>query len=183
MPCESKSVTINFYDKADQVQRKLVNVVDYSRLLGEATNIFRLEVQCRSVKLKGLQRKYQQRNDLRIVNFLRRDIATDVVVGYYKLIMGYQDFHSQAHATQTVNSYNGFGAAKKRNFLRHINRFTDFDTLQDAKRSFIEEHSDSSWYSLMRTSRDVNVNPLLIPDNWGVDYLPNPLPASLRTVP
>lgn len=177
---ESKSVTLNFYDKHDQIRKDLVNIANYSDLLAQAHHVFRLEVQCRRDKLKSLQRNGT--NNLQLNNFLSADLSRRVVVGYYKKVMGYEDFHSMANVSQVLGEYSGAGAGKKANFTNWLNSNAAEETLPVAKRVFLQEHPRSSWYNYMSFSREVNINAVTIPDSWGVDELPNPLPAEMRIV-
>ena len=151
---------------------------DFDRLLAEAHNIFRLEIQCGSDKLKSLQRKTN--NDLRLRSFLHRELALSVVVGYYKKLMGYQDFCSISAAKSIVEDYCCCGASKKRNFISWIENNARFDTLQEAKTAFLKEKRRSSWYNFMKTSREMNINPVAIPAEWDIDRLTNPLPSFYR---
>lgn len=175
---ESKYCTLNFYDKLDQVRKKLTNVPDFNRLEAEAENIFRLEVQCESNKLKDLRRRKFNLPNIRLGGFLNPDISINVVAGYYYKVLGYQDFHSMAQSERIVAAYPHCGSARKRNFINWLRYIADYDTLPDAKFAF--NRSPGTWYNYMRLSREIGINPITIPADMGFDNLPNPLPEQYR---
>lgn len=173
---ECSSVTLNFYDKADQVRKELSDVPDYRRLCADAQRIFRLEVQCKSVKLKGLWRKYNLPN-LQLGNFMNPRIALDVVVSYYTKVMGIQGFYSMAAAQTRVTHYNRCGAARKSKFIEWLNYISHVGTLPLAKAAYLADGGTKSTFDrYLKLSRDIGINPITIPDEWGISTLPNPLP-------
>lgn len=74
----NRSITLNFYDKADQLRKE-------GRLpeeIEQATNIMRLEVQCHSRKLNGIKKKYDL-DSKSVVEFIRdSDMGADILRYY-----------------------------------------------------------------------------------------------------
>ena len=66
----------------------------------------------------------------------------------------------------------GMGAAAKRNFMTRLRELAAYDTLPEAKAA----QSRSSWGDFLRRCRALNINPVTLPAEWGIDTLPNPRP-------
>ena len=169
---ESKSVTLNFYDKADQVRKDMHHLSYFDTLHAQAQGIFRLEVQCEIDKLKSLRRAGVA--DQTLGSFMRPQLALNVIRGYYDRVLGQQDFHSLESALGVVDAFSGpgMGAAAKRNFMTRLRELAAYDTLPEAKAA---QHR-SSWGDFQRRCRVLNINPVTLPEEWGIDTLPNPRP-------
>ena len=172
---ESKSVTLNFYDKADQVAKEMQHLSYYDTLYAQAQNIFRLEVQCETDKLKSLRRAGVP--DQTLGSFMSHQLAQTVVRGYYDKVLGQQDFHSLESAQDVVDAYQGpcMGAAARRNFMSRLHQIAAYATLPEAKAAVFGLNR-SSWGDFLRRCRTLNINPVTIPEEWGLDTLPNPRP-------
>ena len=172
---ESKSVTLNFYDKADQTRKDMHHLSYFNTLHAQAQNIFRLEVQCETDKLKSLRRAGV--SDQTLSSFMCPQLALIVIRGYYDKVLGPQDFHSLESAQSVVDAYQGpsMGAAAKRNFMTHLRELAAYDTLPEAKAAVFGQ-SKSSWGDFMRRCRALNINPVTLPKDWRIDTLTNPRP-------
>ena len=169
---ESNSVTLNFYDKADQVRKDMHHLSYFDMLHAQAQGIFRLEVQCDTDKLKSLRRASVP--DQKLGSFMCPQLALNVIRGYYDRVLGQQDFHSLESAQGVVDAFSGpgMGAAAKRNFMTRLRELAAYDTLPEAKAA----QSRSSWGDFLRRCRALNINPVTLPAEWGIDTLPNPRP-------
>lgn len=74
----NKSITLNFYDKADQLQ----NEGRLQEEIEQATNIMRLEVQCHSRKLNGIKKKYDLESKSAIEFIRDQDMGADILRYY-----------------------------------------------------------------------------------------------------
>ena len=101
-------------------------------------------------------------------------LALNVIRGYYDRVLGQQDFHSLESAQGVVDAFSGpgMGAAAKRNFMTRLRELAAYDTLPAAKA--IQRRS--SWGDFQRRCRVLNINPVTLPEEWGIDTLPNPRP-------
>lgn len=172
---ESKSVTLNFYDKADQVRKDMHHLSYFDTLHAQAQGIFRLEVQCETDKLKSLRRAGV--SDQTLGSFMSPTLSQTVVRGYYDKVLGSQDFYSLESAQDVVDAFSdpGMGAAARRNFMTHLRDLAAYSTLPEAKAAVFGQ-SRSSWGDFMRRCRALNINPVMLPEEWGIDMLPNPRP-------
>ena len=170
---ESKSVTLNFYDKADQVRKDMHHLSYFNMLHAQAQNIFRLEVQCETDKLKSLRRTGVP--DQTLGSFMCPHLALNVIRGYYDRVLGQQDFHSMESAQGVVDAYQGMGVAAKRNFMSRLYELATYVTLPEAKAAVFGQ-SRSSWGDFMRRCRALNINPVTLPKDWRIDTLTNPRP-------
>ncbi|WP_094604499.1 hypothetical protein SPSIL_052650 [Sporomusa silvacetica DSM 10669] len=188
---QSKSVRFNFYCKADHVRKKLRHLPEYQRLLEEAQNIFRVEVQCREVsKIKGLIRKYQLSNQ-RVLGFLQPHIALDVIQNYYQQVIGSGDYYNFYHALNKVNEQerNVLSTGMKEKisvFLRVIAHTKSMDSAyqclvvgegcQLKNGDFVSKISSSTFSNYEKICREIGINPVTIPKHKGITYMPNPNP-------
>ena len=59
--------------------------------------------------------------------------------------------------------------------MTHLRDLAAYSTLPEAKAAVFGQ-SRSSWGDFMRRCRALNINPVMLPEEWGIDMLPNPRP-------
>jgi len=172
---ESKSVTLNFYDKEDQVRNTMSLVPGRDRLLADAHNRFRVEVQCHNAKIKALKKKLSLPSQ-RLGNFMSEDIALDLIHYYYRYLMGYGDFYSMSEAERIVGVQRWRGDLKRR-FIEWLNYVAIHDNLTDAKERALSSHSISkaTLNTYTNLSNSCGINLITLPIEWGLTCLVNPL--------
>ena len=118
---ECDSVTLNFYDKFDQMQKKHNWGGQYETLCCEATDIYRLEVQCRKSKRFEIMSRYNL-PDISLRGFLNEQISHDTIQYYYKTTIGYGDYYSLPAVYQRIQETRWRKSKKTRiyNWLRLI---------------------------------------------------------------
>lgn len=173
---ESKSVSLNFYDKEDQVRKTMAAVPAFDRLLADAHNRFRAEVQCHTTKIKAIRKKLALPNT-RLAHFLSEEIALDIVHYYYRYLMGYGDFYSMAEAERIVNTQRWRGDRKAK-FIEWLNFVATNDNLTAARSTALG--NGTICRATLSTYTDLSnrcmINPLTLPPEWGLTHLRNPLP-------
>jgi len=87
------SVTLNFYDKPDQMQKQPNWGRYYDRLCRDAAAIYRIEVQCSKSKRFDIMQAYHL-PDISLAGFLDERIAQDTIQEYYRSTIGYGDYYS-----------------------------------------------------------------------------------------
>jgi len=173
---ESKSVSLNFYDKEDQVRKTMAAVPAFDQLLAAAHNRFRTEVQCHTTKIKAIRKKLALPNT-RLVHFLNEEIALDIVHYYYRYLMGYGDFYSLPEAERIVSVQNWRGDRKTK-FIEWLNFVAAHDNLTAARNTALGDGTICR--ATLSTYTDLSnrcmINPLTMPLEWGLTHLQNPLP-------
>ena len=167
---QSKSATVNFYDKQDQIANTMANAPDFKTLHAAAQGILRLEVQCFGSKLKAISKGCH--NPLRLTHFLDEQRAQRAVMYYYGIVVGHQPFYDLPTASAMIDA-STLGEAKKRNLKAWLEMIDSAETIPDAKSQ--HNRSRATWYNYAKECRKLDINSNLIPSTWGIDYLPNPL--------
>ena len=173
---QSRYVTLNVYDKRDQVEKELQHLREYEQLLAEAENTFRVEVQCNREKLKALAKKYRLPNR-HLGHFLDERIARETILYYYGLMFGYQDFYSLPEAYRIVDRQRWRSDHKER-FKAWLRSIVDAGSFTAAKEAFAR--SSTTLDNYMKDCREIGVNPITMPAEWGRSHLPNPMPLDYR---
>jgi hypothetical protein len=181
-------VTINFYDKANQLH----NTARHAPGALQGQNRLRIEVQCQGNKLHHLLRKNRQQScGLSPQTFLRSTVANAVVQDYYKKTVGYNDFHSLSQALAFIQA--GPGRTERKTKLSNFVRLMDQSaTVGEAMQSFLNGAIVASTITTVQGSKrcldnymkrylpDLNINPILIPASMNLVSLPNPMPAGYQ---
>lgn len=184
---ECDSVTLNFYDKYDEFAKKRKNIPDYNRLLNEASNIFRLEVQCTGSKLFSIMDKLNL-PDINLGGFLNPDIAQHVVRYHYGTTIGYSDYYSLELAGQYIANTT-WRTDKKAEIYKLLRLIAQEGSLPVAQETYyngttIQETGEwiqgarRTFYEYMASCRKANINPITIPTEWGINFLENGMNVS-----
>lgn len=182
----SKSVILNYYDKFDHISKKInANSLD-AYLMEEAQNIYRIEVQCLNYnKLKLIRKKFDLPKETNLYHYLRSDIAEWALLSYYDKVIGRADYYSLDEAIKKVDS-TVWGSRKKENIKNWIKLIAQARSVSKARKQFVEgttlartdivvKGSLNTFWNYERACRDIGVNPVTIPRDWGIDYIPNPI--------
>ncbi len=182
---ECKSTKLNFYDKEDQISKKYNNVPRIQQeLLQEAEDVYRIEVQCRQYsKLLQIKKKYNLR-DMKVTSFLNADVAYNVVVDYYGKVIGPGDYYSLSEAKKKIDS-TGWRRKKKENIYNWLCLIAQARSVSKARKQFIlgkklknkdsvVKGSYTSFNNYVKACREINLNPVTIPQRWGFKKLSNP---------
>ena len=187
----SGAVTLNFYDKQDQIKKEW-RFPAQSSLLLQAKDRLRLEVQCRGDKLHHIRRSLPANNHrLSPHTFLDQAIGNAVLQDYYRQIIGYADFHALPQALSMVQA--GPGRLDRKTKLSSLLQLLDQrQTVGDAVQDYVMGTTLTSPTAKIKGSirslktymnqylPDLNINPILIPASMNLPYLPNPMPLVNR---
>ena len=100
------SITINFYDKQDQLKKEQqVNKDITDEIIAQAKDILRLEVQCNKPKLEYIKSKYHLQ-DKKITSLLSAQISFDVLERAILGVVRNGDYHRRSIALATIDSTN-----------------------------------------------------------------------------
>lgn len=187
----SGAVSLNYYDKQDQL-RKEWRFSGQSSLMRQAKDRLRIEVQCRGDKLHHIRRSFPAHDHkLSPQTFLNSTIANTVLQDYYRQIIGYEDFHALPQALSLVQA--GPGRLDRKTSLSNFLQLLDQrQTVGDAMQDYLEGTTLTSPAITIKGSNrslktylnqylpDLNINPILIPAGMNLSYLPNPMPVTDR---
>jgi len=189
----SGDVVVHFYDKENQLRERGFH--DGDRLMEEAHGLLRLEVRCQGQKLDHIRDMIRERNlphyGMELRTFLNAEISNAVVQEYYAGTIGYLDYYDLDSADRHLQEQRGKRDMKARLllFLRQVDQAGSVTAAIDAYHQRIMPDGspalitgpESSLHNLLNVyPLRFGVNPVVIPDSYEVDYLPNPMPVHLR---
>ena len=167
---KNRGVTINFYDKYDE----MVNSIDEISKLSDDENeemefpkdILRLEVQCHKIKTEHLRKKYKMPRKT-IKYFLDPYITHELISSYIKRIAGTADYQRRSVALDMIYQTSCRQATKEK--LKQI--IMDVGRQHNSVAKVREKRTGYSCYMkrdefnrLIRTLQQHNINPVTIRD-------------------
>lgn len=187
---QSKSVTLNFYDKLDEVQKKPNWGNYYDTLCRNAANVYRIEVQCEESKRFDIMRTYNL-PDISLAGFFDERIANDIIQYYYQATIGYGDYYSLPALHRRIQEIAWRKPKKDRiyNWLRLIAQTGSFTEASDC---FLQgvylnvepqiwvQGSKRTLADYIGSCKDERINIVTISEDSEIDWLPNPMPEELR---
>lgn len=176
-----KSTTGNIYYKADQMNKKGKS----PELIERADNLLRFEVQCKSPKV-GYLRKNKELDGRELRYFFCAEIAESVLLSYCRRVYKTGDYYSYHAATEHMKR---LGASKRRltacqNVLSAV---AQTRSISEARKQLTEaglivkntnpqmelRYSVEQFGRNCKTLSDMNINPVTIPREWRINYLPS----------
>jgi hypothetical protein len=182
----SKSVILNFYDKLDHISKKVDPKSFDAHLIEEAHNTFRIEVQCLNYnKLKHLRKKFGLPDKSNLYDYLRKDIAEGAVFYYYEKVIGSADYYSLSEALKIVEA-SEWSARKIGNIKKWLRLIAQAKSVSNAREQFIAgttlghtkiavKGNHNTFRKYENACKEIGINPVTIPKDWGIDYIPNPI--------
>lgn len=157
--CKSRHVQV--YDKKEERDAK------HREANAWELNVLRQEVQCHAAHLKHMKRYYgllpcwDNWITLKMQEMYLRNT---------KPMFPHEDFYSMLVAKDIVNA-SSYGSAKKRKLCEDLELVAS-DGLLAMKKSY---NSLNTYKDHMRCFKELQINPMTIPEKYGIDYLKNPL--------
>lgn len=180
----NSSVVINCYMKHVELQERSQKYEsrEYSQITREMLNksldIIRFEVQCKYHKMYDLNRKAEEAGNHKTNKYeslLTNEMCSEIVSDHYKKTIGKGDWSSQQYAVRRIRLCK-FNSQKEKRLIDALNFVNGCKTLSDAKSAF----KGDDLKTFKRTLNDLSnlgINPVAIPKNWGIKYIPNLLYA------
>lgn len=177
---KSKSVNINCYSKYLQLLNKSKERVEKKRSpidqesLDASRNIYRFEVQCKYHKIFSMSQKAKEAGDRSINKYkslLDPIICTTIVSDYYDKVIGKGDWYTLSTAKQIIKS-KGFNSQKEQHLINALKNVSRCRSLAKAKASCPIEKIGAFTRSLNQLET-LNINPVTIPREWHIEYIPN----------
>ena len=183
---KSNSVTINYYSKYLQLLNKSQENVKKGyppinqEILDASRNIYRFEVQCKYHKIYSMSQKAKEAGNRSINKYkslLDPIICTTIVSDYYKKVIGKGDWYTLSEAIQIIKSQ-GFYCQREDRLIKALGYVSKCRSLARAK----ESCPDKMLNAFIRTLKELenlNINPVTIPREWHIEYIPNLLRSYL----
>lgn len=184
---QCNSVTLNFYDKLDQMQKQPNWGRHYDRLCRDAADIYRIEVQCKGSKRFDIREAYHL-PDISLAGFLDERIARDTIQTYYETTIGYGDYYSLPAVYRRIQETDWRRPKKERvyNWLHLIAQagsypasvplFLNGTRLEDEPDIWVQG-SKRTLIEYEQSCQREGINLITIPGELSLntDFLPNPM--------
>lgn len=156
------SVTINFYDKEDQVRKEQQD----NSVVEQAKNILRLEVQCNRQKLDYLKRKYNL-DDKKITSLLSAQISFDVLESTVLKICKSGNYCRRTQALKKIDDLKCRQKTKDNMKLIIDTVAKQYNSIAKAREQLVENKqlSKEQFNGYIQKLNVINVNPVTISDN------------------
>ena len=177
---KSKAVNINYYSKYLQLLNKSQKNVDKGfdpidpEILEASRNIYRFEVQCKYHKIYSLSQKAEKTENHtfnKYKSLLNPVTCIKIVSDYYKKTIGKGDWYSLPEAVRLVKSKN-FNCQKEQRLINALKYVSQCRSLAKAKKAYPKDQLRAFKQTLNELSK-LNINPVTIPREWNIKYIPN----------
>jgi hypothetical protein len=188
---KSNSVNINFYNKSMELEKRNQERISKNQSpISEkhfqmAKSIIRFEIQCKYAKT------YRMRTDIRgngtpryeeLWHFLSEDHCRKVIENYFYRVIRRGDWYTLKDATREVEQQN-FNSQKKQRLIDALKFVSECRSLAKAKSDLESSGMTKELEIFKRTLADLDhlgINPVTIPKDWGIRFIPNLLPIYLN---
>ena len=183
---KSNSVTINYYSKYLQLLNKSQENVKKGyppinqEILDASRNIYRFEVQCKYHKIYSMSQKAKEAGNRSINKYkslLDPILCVTIISNYYNKVIGKGDWYTLSTAIQIIKS-KCFNSQKEQHLINALKDVSRCRSLVKAKESCPIEKIGTFTRALNRLET-LNINPVTIPREWHIEYIPNLLRSYL----
>lgn len=158
----AKSKTNNIYDKENERKDKGEEIKDYEK------NIMRFEAQVKKPHLRYKKEKYNIRLDLE--EYFTFEKYKEYMSKMIIKAVGKGDFYNLYHANKIINK-----SSIKDKYKNEIIEFLKFTSKKRSLSKTKEEYGRYKYDKYINILEELGINPIIIPENEKVTYLPNPL--------
>ncbi|MDO7905354.1 hypothetical protein Q5741_02870 [Paenibacillus sp. JX-17] len=161
---KSENKTVNWYNRYETLLKK-------EKESGKKFNDFTLT--------KGLFRFETQVRDgnENVMDILNQQRLKNEVMKFYNLIVGKGDYHSFARAEQII-SQSKHNSRNRQGLINMLKMIGHCGGVAKAKKCYVNGQNAKGYTNkfgkTIKKLRDLNINPVLIPEEWGVDFIENP---------
>lgn len=161
---ENKSVCINFYNKKSQ----LIQVLGEKADITKAEGIIRFEIQCKKTKVNNLVKKYGIENCL--YELTKSGLSIYNLLYYYDKTIGCEDYYSLRKAREIIDQ-SGYKQKHKKQLVRVLKLIAQKRSVWKARDEY--KNGKKAFNEALKKIKKLHINPVTIPDNWKIDFLPN----------
>lgn len=164
---KTECIAINFYDKMDQIMKQ----PNYSKIISQAHNTLRLEVQFGKSKTDEIKniKGFPTKN---VGYFLSQKRAIEYILSYYNKTVGQGEYYTLDRAREIINNNKKLIIVTK---IKLIKCLELINTKRSVWKARIEFKNDRLFNKYLEQIRDLGINPVTIPERWGIDYIKNPI--------
>ena len=178
---KSKSVNINCYGKHNQLEE---NYPD-NPSLEDSLAVIRVEVQYKYLKLYNLVAALEGSGvpSYSMNQYLfSDDLSKEIVEKYYNRIFFGGDYYTLKEATDRIRARN-FRGDKERRLIDTLNDVSCYRGVHNAELHLLGSPSTRrAFKQAISELVEENINPVTIPRDWGIPFIPNPLQAYFKLV-
>lgn len=176
----NKSYKFITYKKYDECVSRYDNSCSkqVDKLLKEAENVIRAEIQIKKDGLKRIKRKYNIK-DRCIFSFLREDIAKDELLRLYDNSVGDGDFYNLKKAIMIIKE-NVDGRKNQEKLINFLLLIAEKKELSVAREAFVSRTSEiahgtiKTFRTRLKNLKELNINSILIHSSEPLSFLKNP---------
>lgn len=172
---ESNSVVINCYWKSKQLEERYPN----NLCLGDSHNLIRFEVQCKFPKVYAMSSKVEKRaggsHSTTMKEMISDRVCWDVIERYFHKVVRKGNYFTLDGARWMVEAYH-FRQDKEDRLIDALELVNECRGIAKAKAT-LQGETLKNFKRSLKDLDEIFVNPVTIPRNWGIDYIPNLLRA------
>lgn len=171
----NSAVTLNFYDKFDEMQKAEGGTRHTQEEIQQAKDILRIEVQAGRDKLSGIKRK-QEFTSKQISEFMTSpEAAEDLVISYAEKVLGSATYRKKPAAITLINHSKKQKRTKEQLIAALEAVSKPYKRIDEVR----QEHPDLEIDKTKKILRDLDINLATLDKNTKVRELPS-IPALLR---
>ena len=180
----SKSVNINYYSKYLQLQNRSQENVEKGydpipqETIDASHDIIRFEVQCKYFKTHALNKKAENSGNEclnKYKSLLAPLTCIEIISSYYEKVIGKGDWYTLSEAVQIIRSKN-FNSQREQRYIDTLKYVSQCRSIAKAKASY-QGKELLAFKKTLKELADFNINPITIPREWNIKYIPNFLKA------
>lgn len=176
----NNSVTVNCYSKYIQLQHLSEENIKNNRppvpeeTLNKSKDIIRFEIQCKYPKAYTLSHKSCETNihyPYKYMGLFTPDKCKEIITYYFKKIIGTGDWYSLSHAVSIIKSKN-YNAQREQRLIETLKFINQCRSVFQAS----QYYTGKDYVKFLNTLKElnqININPVTIPQNWGIKHIPN----------
>ena len=180
----SNSANINYYSKYLQLQNRSQENEEKGfdpipqETIDASHDIIRFEVQCKYFKTYALNKKAENSGNEcsnKYKSLLAPLTCIEIISSYYEKVIGKGDWYTLSEAVQIIQSKN-FNIQREQRYIDTLKYVSQCRSIAKAKASY-QGNELLAFKQTLKELADLNINPVTIPREWNIKYIPNFLKA------
>lgn len=159
---DNSSKAFNLYDKAEERKARGRKIEEYEK------DIIRFEAQVRIRHIRYMKKQYNI--EPKLTEYFTKEMYNKYMSEIVGKIIFYGDYYNKYHAFKKIDA-SSYTEKEKLQLKSFLNRVAISRKLSIAK----EELSYYMYKKILKMLFDLNINPVLIPKNYLITYIANPI--------
>lgn len=170
----SDSININCYYKYNQLRENFIACPN----IRDATDVIRFEVQCLYPKAYYLSKALRNKEGFTDLfsEMLSDDTSANIINTYFDKIIRRGDYYSMAEAINKIQS-RIFALKKEKRLIATLRDIDMRGGIANTKASLGEPEVREDFRRSLRELAVIKINPVTIPEKYGISHIPNLLDA------